>query len=173
MSRVEKSMSPKSVSLRRISSTRLTLSKNSCQSNAEIKRMLVMMLRTDTFAVPCCWCSVRTISSAFVPAGSQALIEPDQHGPELLDRDPAGAGQAARQTLFLREHSQSGGGPTAEWFQLDHSNRASRSANASASWRAFRLRTICSAILRKFSTSTTRSVMATAQSSPIVSGCTR
>src|SRR5712691_13110073 len=47
------------------------------------------------------------------------------------------------------------------------------SANVSASWRAARLRTICSAILRRFSTSATRSVMATAQSSPIVSGCTR
>ena len=46
----------------------------------------------------------------------------------------------------------------------------SRSARASASWRAARLVTMRRAPRRRFSTSTMRSVIATAHSSPIVSG---
>ena len=46
---------------------RLTLSKNSVQSNADISRMLVITLRTVTFIAAWRWCSTRTISSAVVP----------------------------------------------------------------------------------------------------------
>ena len=48
------------------SSTRLIRSNSSDQSTSEMRRMLVMMLRTVTFAAPCLWCSSRTTSSAVV-----------------------------------------------------------------------------------------------------------
>ena len=57
---------------RRTSSTRLTLSTNWAQSNHEIRRMLVITLRTVTFIVAWRWCSMRTISSAVVPSAARS-----------------------------------------------------------------------------------------------------
>ena len=45
---------------RSTSSTRLTRSNSSVQSTSEIRRMLVMMLRTVTLAATCRWCTSRT-----------------------------------------------------------------------------------------------------------------
>ncbi len=45
-------MSAKPLPDRSASSTRLTFSNNSVQSTSEIRRMLVMMLRTVTFVAP-------------------------------------------------------------------------------------------------------------------------
>src|SRR5439155_1420074 len=64
-------MLAKSLPIRNVSSTRLTLSTSSTQSKSEISRMLVMTLRTVTFVAPCLWCSSRTIASAVVPCATR------------------------------------------------------------------------------------------------------
>ncbi len=51
-SRVAKSIAPNPLSSRSIRSTRLTLSKNSRQSNVPMTRRLVITLRTVTLAAP-------------------------------------------------------------------------------------------------------------------------
>ena len=56
---------------RSTSSTRLMRSTSSVQSTSEIRRMLVMMLRTVTVAAPCLWCSSRTTASAVVPCAAR------------------------------------------------------------------------------------------------------
>ena len=64
-------MSAKPLSARSAASTRLMRSNSSVQSTSEIRRMLVMMLRTVTFMPPCRWCSSRTIWSAVVPCAAR------------------------------------------------------------------------------------------------------
>ena len=77
--RVAKSISAKRLSLRNTSSTKLTLSTNSAQSNHEIRRMLVITLRTVTFIVAIRWCSSCTSSSA-VALGRQQLLQLAERG---------------------------------------------------------------------------------------------
>jgi hypothetical protein len=57
LSRVAKSIAANPGTVRRVSSTRLTLSKKSAQLMEDIHRMLVMMLRTVTFAAAWAWCA--------------------------------------------------------------------------------------------------------------------
>ena len=57
----------KALSARSRASTRLTDSKNSAQSVSEIRRMLVMTLRTVTFDATCRSCTWCTTSSIVVP----------------------------------------------------------------------------------------------------------
>ena len=61
-------MAPKWLPERSISSTGLTLSKNSAQSKVAITRMLVITLRTVTFMAAWLWWSTRTSSSGDVPS---------------------------------------------------------------------------------------------------------
>ena len=132
-----------------------------------------MMFRTVTFIAVCSWCSVRTISSAVVPWVGQTLIEPLQHDSHV--------GVNVAKTLNQLHDKGPGQGLLFELAQSGFGRNGGLSAGAerdcqraaSASSRSARLRTILSVSRRRFSTSTTRSVMATAHSSPISSGWTR
>ncbi len=103
-SRVAKSISANRLPACRISSTTLTLSTNWAQSNHEIRRMLVITLRTVTFIVAWRWCSRRTISSAVVPSdarssSSQRSGRGDRRvlvAEALEELDPRGGGERRR-----------------------------------------------------------------------------
>ena len=64
-------MSAKALPLRSSSSTRLTCSKKPFQSKADIRRMLVITLRTVTFMAACASWSSRTMSSVVVPCAAR------------------------------------------------------------------------------------------------------
>ena len=78
-----KSIAPKLLPARSAASTRLTLSKNSAQSNVDIVRMLVITLRTVTFIAAWRWCSWRTSSSGDVPRPASCSLEPASAGVDV------------------------------------------------------------------------------------------
>ena len=159
--------SPKLLPSRRTWSTRLTLSKNTCQSNAEVRRMLVMMLRTVTLIAACSWCSARTISSAVVPCAARRSSSQSRIGPTLGSRS---------RRRWIKLHRE--GAVQRLLFKLtQHRRRARRlpalpcPAGCRPEHRPHRARARLqhNALRqsRRFSTSTMRSVIATAQSSPM------
>ena len=102
----------------------------------------------------------------------QMLVEPRQRGrdPRILVAQPVHEldGECVRQ----RRAVGSSASTTDAGSAVRPPAPSKRSARSSASCRAALLCTIRSARRLRFSTSTIRSVIATAQSSPIVSGCT-
>ena len=83
-------MLSKSPSAARTASTRLSRSNNCFQSTSEIRRKLVMMLRTETFAAPCWRWTSRTAVVGRRVLDRQTLVEPCQRGrdPRILIAQP-------------------------------------------------------------------------------------
>ncbi len=153
------------------SSARLTLSTNRDQSNHEMRRMLVMTFRTVTFIAACRWCSMRTVSSAVVPCAASTSSSQPSAGVA------AGSWSRSRWKSWTRPAvgsvtSESRRREAAAASGLCRPMPSRLSANSSARCRAFRLRTICRARRRRFSTRMIRMLIATAHSSPMVSGST-
>ncbi len=156
------------------SSTRLTLSKKSGHSKADISRMLVMMLRTVTFMAACCWCSRRTIIVRGGVLLRQPFIEPSQDGANVgihIAQPLQQVGQRKRLRVglvpkFLKQ-------------DLREEGMASRLCRAGCppGYRLPAARRGCAQFVRRacadFPPAQYASVIATAHSSPIVSGCTR
>ena len=133
--------------------------------------MLVMMLRTVTFAgaLP-----LVLVAHDCVGRGSlrrEALVEPRQRrrDPRVLIAQPL---HELHRKGVRRAGPSVAGEHHRHRFGRASATPSSRSARSSASSRAVRLLHDPSASRRRFSTSTMRSVIATAQSSPIVSGWT-
>ena len=149
--------------------TRLTLSKKSAQSACDSRRMLVITLRTVAWLAICSWCSTCTSSSAVVD--SRASLRSSQSSAGVT----AGSCSRSRWTSCTANAREKGTASsiwiTSAGAGFGSSAAPSRtSAMRSASSRA-RLRAATrSERRRRFSTSTTRSEIASAQSSPIVSG---
>ena len=133
--------------------------------------MLVITLRTVTFIVAWRWCSRRTISSAVVPSAARSSSSQRRAGViagswsrrRWKSWTRAAVGSAARESRRRDAAATSG---------LSSPRPSRLSASSSAFWRAARLRTICSARRRRFSTRRIRRLIAIAHSSPIVSGST-
>ena len=162
----------------RRASTRLTLSKISAQSSVEMSRMLVITFRTVTL--------VCRPDSADAPRGRsrrrscrwrrEPLVQPDERR-----RDPRILIAQALEQLERRTPSAAGRSSSKRGAARFPARSAARPADAEElvgervglPGATLARRRCCSAARRRFSTSTMRSVIATAQSSPIVNGCTR
>ena len=171
-SRVAKSMAGNAGAARSTSSTRLTLSKNSSQSMEDIHRMLLMMFRTVALAAPWAWCSWATTSLGDVPWALSFRLSQTRAG--MIDASWSRSRWTSWTANARARGVSSRPRRTSSVFSAGRPLSPSRrSASSSALARAWREPTISSDNRRRFSTRAMRRWMATAQSSPMLSGWTR